>query len=987
MMKNLNRFLVTVLSVSFVFLGVFQPIEALQLEEIQSDGLFHVVDSVSGEDLDTFEQFQRAQTFFNNNKDNYENLTIVKDGVVYKAEYAIVSIHAPEACDANILYINGVDGIEGFTNGCYGKDAAYLSTDVAGEKVGFLLAGNSAWASIEDVDIIPIENITSRLTGYVVEQGILYHEIKGSMEEDNFVSIIHGGNAPAYLFEGERYYSYDGHYFYETSKLKEMLDDYRNESHENSVNPEDPYYDYFQFVSHRTLTNASVEDGRNYITSTMGVQGYTDTYRDDDKDSVDDTLTRSQFFDSAEAFWQYQYEYGANALMMMAISANESSFGRSSLSFTRNNIFGHAAYDSEEEAALSRYQHINNSIYSHAKYYISGSYSSPLKNQFHGSFFGNKSAGMNVNYTYDPYWGEKVASQYRLLCEEMQIEEENQYTLGIKTSHDSIYIYQFPENGAKVLYDSGKNADMAFVILGEEYNDYGDWYKVQSEATLNEDSLVDLSYDYDYANDYGYIKQSDIQIVIPGKYEEGIEYAHVTFDSVGGSFPGGKDSVTYALPIGSTAAIVTPTKSRALFQGWDHELDHIQEDTTIKADYRAVDAIKLISMPETSYEVNDRISLKNGVVQVQFTDGETMDVPLTSSMVSGFHLEEAGKQDVLVTYAGCQTTYPITVSEEKDTVRTEIKNTILDIIEQYQEKESFTDEEKQYLLNFKQKIDENTLPYLTHAQLRQFDGIIRKAIGNQISYVIEANPYNVSISGLSISVPLQDSLDKYWLFADTYRVRMNQGVLADHEEKMNLIAESLQQNVRDTFTISLRKNYDDFVLDGPFLCTIDKPIGADEGEVFQVLYYDSNDGDVEKCYTRQSDDSITFMGNHDGEFMLVSRRTSNTYPGERPLESVTAESKSFDLERALVFASIGGAVVLLVLLVLWLLLKRRKKVKVAKRRETIQEEEKDKPLPPVDTTQALHIFDTEVLRLDEIKELEKEASEDEAIEEEENRDQ
>ena len=40
-----------------------------------------------------------------------------------------------------------------------------------------------------------------------------------------------------------------------------------------------------------------------------------------------------------------------------------------------------------------------------------------MKPQFHGSYFGNLAAGMNVSYSSDPYWGEKMAAAYRHLDE------------------------------------------------------------------------------------------------------------------------------------------------------------------------------------------------------------------------------------------------------------------------------------------------------------------------------------------------------------------------------------------------------------------------------------------------------------------------------------------------------------------------------------------------------------------------------------------
>ncbi|MBR2825503.1 MAG: glucosaminidase domain-containing protein, partial [Solobacterium sp.] len=793
----------------------------------------------------------------------------------------------------------------------------------------------------------------------------IYHEIKSDMVDDNYTSIINGGIAPTFLEKGKTYYSYDGHYFYADSNIKEMIDDYRASSREHSINPNDPHYDYYQFISHRTLTNADVKDVERYFDEIMGITNSIDRFNDDDKDAMDDTLTRSQYYHTEDAFWQYQYEYGSNALMMLAISAQESGYGRSSLSFTRNNLFGHAAFDTEEESSTSRYLSVENSIYSHAKYYISGSFSSPLKSQYHGSFFGNKSSGMNVGYTTDPYWGEKAAAFYRTIDEWVGSEDFQTYTLGIKTSEDSIFIYQFPEIDAKVLYDSGKNPDMAFVLLDTIVKDDQTWYKIQCDATLNEDSAVDLSYDYDFANDIGYIHADDIQMILNGRGKD-LTYHHVEFDANGGTFTGGASSIIYAIPNGYTAIATSPTKENALFTGWDKETTNISSDTTFVAQYKDVDHIEMKEIPQQDYEENDRINLKGGKVEVYYKDGTSEEFVLTSSMVSGYNLEQDGNQEVIVHYAGCTTSYPITVSAEKDHIRTEIKQEILEYINQYGEIEEFDEATSEKIIALKEKIDENVLPYLTHAQLRNFDTIVRKAINNRVRYVIDKNSYNLGVSGLSISAPLGDSLEKPSIVADTYRVRISEGISKIAEEELGKKASFLENDIKESFTINLKKNYEDFHLDGPILFSIDKPENSEEGEVFSVLYYDQDDGDIVKCYTRQTGNSVTFMGKGSGEYMVVSRRTSNEYAGNDPEEAVTASTESFDLEAMFVKIAIASIISLLILLgLLFIFLMGRKKKVKEKRIEKEEKKKKEDSEPSV--KEAIDKFETEMLKLEDIK--------------------
>ncbi len=966
MLEKLCKKAVILTVLGTFFCGFLQPVYAEEEEEIIP---YTVVDFSSEREIDQFLSYTEASMFMDQELENYPNLGIRYGEKILRAEYALALIRTSDACDVNIGYVNAADGIDGYTNGCYGKDGAYLKTNEAGTRIQFLLSGVKGWASAEDIEILPVEQISTRITGYVVDEGTLYHEIKSEMTDDNYASIINQGEAPAYFVPGDTYYSYDGHYFYEEDRLRDMLDDYRNDTRENSINPDDPYYNYYQFVSHRTITNASLAQAEEGLENTFGILAPIDAYQDDDKDTIDDTLSRSQYVGNLPAFWMYQYEYGANALMMMSVSALESSFGRSSLSFTRNNLFGHAAYDSDLEASLSRYQRVMNSVYAHARYYISGSYCSPLRSQYHGGFFGNKSAGMNVNYSADPYWGEKAAAYYQLLDHQLKAGDKDRYTLGIKTSEDIIFVYQTPEMNAKALYKISENPDMAFVILGEVVNEEGEWYKIQSDATLDETQAVDLSYEYDYAKDIGYLRKEDIQMILKGSGTDE-DYVEVTFNAAGGHFSGNVQKISYALPAGGDASATIPEKDHSLFDGWSSDLAGVSKDTVFTAHYREVSEIRMKNLPQQEYEVNDRINLAGGIVEVIFADGETAEYPLTTSMVTGYDLMQEGKGTVTVNYAGCSTTYDITVDAQKDQIRTDIRDRILDAIELYGDKNTLSALESQYILELKQRIDANVLPQLTQTQYRIFDHLLVKAINNRVRYIVEENEYDMSVSGLSLACPLEDSLEKsYWL-ADTYRANIKKGIPEDCYEVMARSALYLENDIKDTFTISLEKNFETYIPQQPLLYTIDKPEGFTEGEVFTVLHYADN-GDVEECYTRQTRNKITFMGKGSGEYMVLSRRTSNDYADEDPVEAITVANSAYDLQKTLIVVGIASAVVLLIIII-WLLTHRQKRHRKLEEKRTISEKQlEEKPLPPVDVTQVFQVFETEVLHLDEIREAEK----------------
>ena len=170
---------------------------------------------------------------------------------------------------------------------------------------------------------------------------------------------------------------------------------------------------------------------------------------------------------SGTAFVQYQNLYGSNALMMLALSMNESAMGRSKLSYMKNNLFGHAAYDSDAVASASRYFNVNESILVHARQYVSNQYLNPNEFTYHGGYFGNKQSGMNVSYASDPYWGEKAASYYYRIDKALGMKEKKANALGIVEMAAGIPVYDSMKKTQKVLYEVDHLRNYSFLLIGE----------------------------------------------------------------------------------------------------------------------------------------------------------------------------------------------------------------------------------------------------------------------------------------------------------------------------------------------------------------------------------------------------------------------------------------------------------------------------------------------------------------------------------------
>ena len=109
---------------------------------------------------------------------------------------------------------------------------------------------------------------------------------------------------------------------------------------------------------------------------------------------------------------------------------------------------------------------------------------------------------------------------------------------------------------------------------------------------------------------------------------------------------------------------------------------------------------------------------------------------------------------------------------------------------------------------------------------------------------------------------------------------------------------------------------------------------------FTVYSYDSEDGDVTECYTLQSDTKISFMAYGTGEYLLAYRRTSNSYTGTDPLETVTSANSSDDIQRTIATAVIASVLAAAAALILVYRKRRKTKNEIKKRQMERLEKEK-----------------------------------------------
>lgn len=446
-----------------------------------------------------------------------KNMEGLQVGGVRDLKYGVVNFRTKSGASLNTNYVDAVTGESGYTNGYYAADAAFLGYENG--KVKFMLSGVVGLVNASEVEVLDATE-DWYVSFYRCEQGVLKHYIKNSMYGNSYSSAITVGEMQSYMKNNVYYYSYDGHYFY--TDYIDMLDDYLNDTRANAINADEPYYNYYQFVSNRSKTGFTADDINNYVKYYLG-----SSY----------TSSKTKMYQMGQYYIQYQNQYGANALAVFGVSANESAFGTSNIAKTKNNLFGHNAVDSDPDMA-NGYSSPQNSIKDHAKYYVNLWYSTPKYSTYHGSFLGDKASGM-LSYASDPYWGEKAAHwAWSLDLYTKDKSDVGKETLVFKDA-GAVNVRKEPSTSSTVLYTTPENANMSFVLLdevkGSTVSGSDVWYKIQLDVPLNSNrTAIDYSGDkYDFAKSYGYIHSSLLSKDV------------LDNDSGGGSGDGGSDSGAY----------------------------------------------------------------------------------------------------------------------------------------------------------------------------------------------------------------------------------------------------------------------------------------------------------------------------------------------------------------------------------------------------------------------------------------------------------
>ena len=232
------------------------------------------------------------------------------------------------------------------------SDGAFLGYENG--KVKFKAAGVTGLVNPSEVGIIDYDNAKT-VSCYKTSNGGLYHYVANIItNSDSYYSVNYIGNIPSYLSNNTTYYSYDGHYFY--ASYNRMIDDYKNGVYSNSVNSNNPYYNYFQYLPARSKTSLTASQLDQYTIQ---------------------MVSSGKLLNAGSSLISNQNTYGVNALIMYANAALESGWGQSQIAINRNNLFGHGAVDSNPYYGANGYASVDDCVKYHAKMFISEGYCDP----------------------------------------------------------------------------------------------------------------------------------------------------------------------------------------------------------------------------------------------------------------------------------------------------------------------------------------------------------------------------------------------------------------------------------------------------------------------------------------------------------------------------------------------------------------------------------------------------------------------------------
>lgn len=770
--------------------------------------------------------YEEAYSFYIYNVNDYDNLCIEYNNEVINMEYGTLFINSN---DDKVTYYSEYKDIDVEISFFNEYDLLYLNE--YDDKVRFMLEGDVGLIDKSLVDYYPYGS--RRVSYYGISNNSLVHHVASSY--DNYFKYnFKIDEALSYMSEGVSYFSYDNHFFYDD--FYKMSDDYVNNTYENAINKDEPYYNYYAYLPFRSYTNYSLSDFNDFIFNTLGFNDSIYSYADFDGDLANDVLNKSLLYDNLKAFVSSEKIYGVNALSSLAWGMLESNYGKSLNAFINNNLYNHEALDFIE-SDNNKYRSITSSIYGHVRDFVSRYYCNIFTTYYMGGFMGDFGSGVGSIYSYNPLFSKMYVDKVYYIDRSLGLKDKNSYSLAIAKDQISMYY----DEETKSLYKIYRNIINSSFIIIEDKDDH---YKVVNDFSMNQ------SGEYNPLKCTMYIKKKSVDYVLEG-LNDNFNYNtyKVDYRDYNGNI--------YTLYSKNDFDVINDFSFLEI-DGYDITGFELNGDI-----YKPIcKKIKDINILDLKYPC-----LKNGVYNIEKAK---LNIIYDDDSNKTVHLKSENIIDIDSSNLSSNVTY--------------IYNGI--------KKEINIKGNYPLVDNYKTSIDDlvsyfkNNYTSVNFDDVKDLDNVFKRS--DTISTYINDNDYDFSFEGANPTFLYYESkiLPK---IINTYYFNIKKGTPS---KRLNDTISNYGLTFVDAIDISLSRCFYHVDFVSPISMQV-KVIDENANNIYSVYHLDRN-GNYVKVPTEFSDNYVRFLAFEDGTFYIFKTSSASTYKLDDYHLAITSENNSPD---------------------------------------------------------------------------------------------
>ncbi|MBR2577622.1 MAG: bacterial Ig-like domain-containing protein, partial [Erysipelotrichaceae bacterium] len=487
-----------------------------------------------------------------------------------------------------------------------------------------------------------------------------------------------------------------------------------------------------------------------------------------------------------------------------------------------------------------------------------------------------------------PYWGEKAAANYYKLDKTLGFKDYHSYAIGIIRGGGRINLYR-DEECDRLLFRVSGIEDYALIILEEKE----EVYKVQVDPSFSDE------YRYDFTSSVAYVPKDYFDHVFNEENIHDNELVTVTFNADGGNIDR-KETIEIRFLKGNVPVIADPERDGYAFTGFEPELTAADEDASYTATYRKIESVSIAKGLKTSVEQGSYLDLRNAYLTVVYEDGRKENIEIDTDMLSGIDADENGKQALIVTFNGVSDSIDVNVSKDLRELNERISSLIDRNIGLYKDTGIYDTAEIKEIKKNLRKVD-----YLYDMEkIRQIDKIMLEEYRGRANYRIDDNDYDLSVSGLTLSLTDASITSPFRFFKNTYYVHTGD-VSRKDKKTLQEIGEAYGFEAVDYLSIEYGLNLRKIEPDGAVIISL-KLEDKETDKTYSVYRLDDN-GDIVKCKTTQTNSYIQFLTKKSGSFVILAKDSVNNYDLPDYKENITGDNSDPDNNGLFIFGAILAA--------------------------------------------------------------------------------